>query len=80
MGKMNYYVMKGKKKMKKMKKRKMKKENLRENVFASVGFFFSQLVCIKHLRGGKLHQILNQVLRIESKRNCKQKRKKKKGK
>lgn len=41
MGKMNYYVMKGKEKMqkmKKMKKRKMKKENLRENVFASVGF------------------------------------------
>lgn len=38
---MNYYVMKGKEKtqkMKKMKKRKMKKENLRENVFASVGF------------------------------------------
>lgn len=34
LGKMNYYVMKGKKKMKKMKKRKMKKENLRENVFA----------------------------------------------
>lgn len=33
--------MKGKEKMqkmKKMKKRKMKKENLRENVFASVGF------------------------------------------
>lgn len=46
-------MMKGKEKMqkrKKMKKRKMKKENLRENVFASVGFF-SRLVCIKHLRG-----------------------------
>lgn len=28
------------KKMKMMNNRKMKKENLRENVFASVGFFF----------------------------------------
>lgn len=39
---MNYYGMKGKEKMQKMKtkKRKMKKENLRENVFASVGFLF----------------------------------------
>lgn len=40
---MNYCVMKGKEKMKMtktMNERKMKKENLRENVFASVGFFF----------------------------------------
>lgn len=48
---MNYYVMIGRKKMKKKMKGKMKKGNLGENVFASVGFYFSWLVCIKHLRG-----------------------------
>lgn len=68
---MNYCVMKGKEKMKMtktMNKRKMKKENLRENVFASVGFFFCRLVCIKHLRGGQLHQVFNQVFKNRTKK------------
>lgn len=51
---MNCYVMKGKEKMKMMKMmniRKMKKENLRENVFASVGFFFLPVSVHRALAG-----------------------------
>lgn len=65
---MNYNMMKDRKKrkrkMKTRKKRNVKKGNLRDNVFASG--FSSRLVCMKHLRGGNLHQILLEQKEIEN--------------